>query len=82
MPGDAYSLLTVLQMGKNHQHNTDGFVYVYAPNGNTDGTMNQLVLCRVRKDYILNRSAYEFFAARRPDGSAEWAADINARVRQ
>jgi hypothetical protein len=78
-PSDAFSLLTVLQMGKNYQHNTDGFVYVYAPNGNTEGTMNQLVMFRVPKDRILDRSAYEFFAARNPDGSAEWARDINAR---
>ena len=29
--GDAFSLLTVLQMGRNYQYNSDGFVYVYAP---------------------------------------------------
>ena len=40
----------------------DGYVYLYAPNGNTEGTMNQLVLVRVPKDRILDRKAYEFFA--------------------
>jgi hypothetical protein len=78
-PDDAFSLLTVLQMGKNYEHNTDGFVYVYAPNGNTKGTMNQLVLFRVRKERVLDRSAYEFFAERNPDGAATWTKDINAR---
>lgn len=78
-PGDAFSLLTVLQMGKNYEYNTDGYVYVYAPNGNTEGTMNQLVMFRVRKDRITNRSAYEFFAARNPDGSAKWVKDIDER---
>lgn len=78
-PGDAFSLLTVLQMGRNYEHNTDGFVYVYAPNGNTDGTMNQLVMFRVRKEHILDRSAYEFFVKHNADGSARWSRDIAAR---
>ena len=78
-PGDAFSLLTVLQMGWNYEYNRDGFVYVYAPNGNTEGTMNQLVMCRVPKDLILDRSAYEFFVALRPDGGAEWSGGIEDR---
>ncbi len=78
-PGDAFSLLTVLQMGRNYQYNSDGFVYVYAPNGNAEGTMNQLAMFRVRKGRVLDRSAYEFFAARNPDGSARWVKDIDAR---
>jgi hypothetical protein len=43
-PGDGFSLLTVLQMGKDYERNEDGYVYVYAPNGNTEGTMNELVM--------------------------------------
>lgn len=78
-PGDAFSLLTILQMGKNYRFNTDGFIYVYAPNGNTEGTMNQLVMFRVRKDRILDRSAYEFFAGRNPEGTARWVKDIKDR---
>ena len=78
-PGEAFSLLTVLQMGKNYEHNTDGYVYVYAPNGNTEGGMNQLVMCRVRKDRILERSAYECFASLNPDGSANWTDDVSAK---
>ena len=79
-PGDAFSLLTVLQMGRNYAHNADGYVYAYAPNGNTEGTMNQLVMFRVRKDRILDRSAYEFFVSRNPDGGAEWSGDISSRA--
>ena len=78
-PGDAFSLLTVLQMGKAYEQNKDGYVYIYSPNGSTEGTMNQLVLCRVPKDRIRDREAYEFFAARKPDGTAEWSSDIAAR---
>lgn len=78
-PGDAFSLITVLQMGRDYEHNRDGYVYLYAPNGSTEGTMNQLVLCRVRKDKLLDRAAYEFFVSRSDDGAARWSADIAAR---
>lgn len=78
-PGDAFSLLTILQMGKNYEHNTDGYVYVYAPNGNEEGSMNQLVMFRVPKDRILSRSDYEYFVSRNSDGTANWSNDIHAR---
>ncbi|WP_206606411.1 hypothetical protein [Steroidobacter cummioxidans] len=76
---DAFSLLSVLQMGRDYQANKDGFVYVYAPNGNTDGTMNQLVMFRAPKSSIHDRTRYEFFAGIRPGGAARWTADIDAR---
>lgn len=78
-PGEAFSLLTVLQMGRNYEANEDGYVYVYAPNGNVEGTMNQLVMFRVATDRILDRSAYEFFAGRGADGEAEWTPNIGER---
>lgn len=78
-PDECFSLLTVLQMGRNYADNTDGYVYIYAPNGSTDGTMNQLALARVPKDHILQRSQYEFFVALNPDGTARWDRDLNAR---
>lgn len=77
--GDAFSLLTVLQMGKNYTHNSNGFVYLYAPNGNTEGTMNQLVMCRVPRDRILERGAYEFFVSRRAGEGAHWSKRIEDR---
>ncbi len=76
---DAFSLLSILQMGRNYEANQDGYVYVYAPNGNTEGTMNELVMFRVPKDQILDRGAYEFFASRTPNGGAAWTKDIDAR---
>lgn len=77
--GDTFALITVLQMGKNYEHNRDGFVYLYAPNGSVEGTMNQLGLARVPKDRILQRTAYEFFAGRNADGTGQWSADIGLR---
>ncbi len=78
-PDDCFSLLTVLQMGQNYADNTDGYVYIYAPNGTVDGQMNQLALLRVPKDQILRRERYEYFAAAQPDGTAVWTPDIEAR---
>lgn len=78
-PGDAFSLITVLQMGRNYEHNRDGYVYLYAPNGNREGTMNQLVLCRVPKRQIPERGAYEFFVKRQGNGSAEWSPKMEDR---
>lgn len=76
---DAFSQLSVLQMGRNYEHNRDGYVYVYAPNGNLEGTMNELVMFRVPKSQILNRSAYEYFAGQQTSGDARWSSDIDAR---
>ena len=78
-PGDAFSLLTVLQMGRNYAHNSDGYVYVYAPNGNLEGTMNQLVMFRVPRARILERDAYEFFAGLAADGTVAWTPRIEDR---
>ncbi len=78
-PGDAFSLITVLQMGKNYEHNTDGYVYLYSPNGSVEVTMNQLVMLRVPRDGILDRSKYEYFVSRNDDGSASWSPDIGDR---
>lgn len=74
---EAFSLLSVLQMGKNYEHNRDGYVYIYAPNGNTEGTMNELVMFRVPKDKLLDRRSYEYFAGNAK--GAKWTNDINGR---
>lgn len=78
-PGDAFSLLTVLQMGRDYGYNRDGYVYLYAPNGNTDGTMNQLVMFRVPKGKVLDRGAYEYFVQRVGKDEARWSPKIEDR---
>ncbi|MEQ8671870.1 MAG: DUF4185 domain-containing protein [Aggregatilineales bacterium] len=78
-PDAAFSILTVLQMGKAYQANKDGYVYIYSNNGLTEGTMNQLVMFRVKKDKVLDRSAYEYFTSIDADGEAVWSKDINER---
>lgn len=76
---EAFSQLSILQMGKNYEYNQDGYVYIYGPNGDTEGTMNQLVMFRVPKARILDRKAYEFFAGLH-GAEAHWTHDIAARA--
>lgn len=76
---EAFSILSVLQMGKNYEHNRDGYLYVYGPNGTTEGTMNELVLFRAPTDKLLDRTSYEYFAGR-SGNDARWSQDIAARV--
>jgi hypothetical protein len=54
-------------------------VYLYAPNGSVEGTMNQLVLCRMPKDKVLDRAAYEFYAGMDERGGARWSKKIEDR---
>jgi hypothetical protein len=74
----AFSLLTVLQMGKNYEYNRDGYIYVYAPNGDVDGRMNELVMFRVPRSKLRHRDSYEFFAGHGRIG-AKWSREIEDR---
>lgn len=78
-PQDTFSMLSVLQMGKGYSDNRDGYVYIYSPNGNVEGTMNELVLARVRKGEVLDRKKYEFFSGMEPRGGAKWTRRIGDR---
>jgi hypothetical protein len=78
-PQTAFTLLTFVQMGKDYQDNTDGYVYVYSPNGISDDTVNELVMFRVPKTQVRDRATYEYFAGIKADGDARWAKEINER---
>ncbi|MBM0108923.1 DUF4185 domain-containing protein [Steroidobacter sp. S1-65] len=78
-PQESFGLISLLQMGRNYEANRDGYVYGYATNGNTDGTMNQLVMFRVRKRSMLDRTAYEFFGGMLSSGEPTWERDIQNR---
>lgn len=76
----AFSMLSVLQMGRAYRDNRDGYVYVYGPNGAAEGTMNELVMFRVPKHRMLHRGACEFFAGLTSDGRPRWVPDIDDRA--
>ena len=79
-PHGAFSLLSILQMGRNYSANRDGYIYVYGLNGSVDGRMNELVMFRTPIAELTSRRAYEYFGGRRADGSARWVKDIDARA--
>jgi hypothetical protein len=76
---NAFALLSVLQMGRGYEYNRDGFVYVYAPNGSVDGTMNELVMFRAPKTRLRERMSYEFYAGMDHEQRPLWSSDISAR---
>ena len=78
-PKETFTLLTALQMGRDYSANTDGYVYLYSPNGVDIDTTAELAMLRVPKDRILDRSAYEYFVSRNADGTATWSSDIEQR---
>lgn len=71
---------TFLQMGRAYEANDDGYVYAYATNGDVHETGNQLILCRVPKLMVLERSAYQFFCGLDAGGGAAWSRDIKDRL--
>ena len=79
-PEGCFSLLSILQMGRDYGANRDGYIYIYGPNGSVDGRMNELVMFRVPIGEILDRHAYEFFGGMAASGSPRWVKDIEARA--
>jgi Domain of unknown function (DUF4185) len=78
-PEHSFSQLSCLQMGQAYRANRDGYAYIYSPNGITEGTMNQLVVCRVPKTQILDRAAYQFFSGTTTLGMPVWSKKIEDR---
>jgi hypothetical protein len=78
-PQGAFSLLSLVQMGRDYSANRDGYVYLYSPNGVTVDTLSELILARIPKNSIPDRSTYEYFAGHRLDGTAAWTSNIDYR---
>ena len=78
-PDNCFSMLSILQMGRNYSANRDGYIYVYGLNGNVDGLMNQLVMYRVPIADMLDRTSYEYFSGWHSSGAPLWNKDITAR---
>lgn len=78
-PDRTFSLISVLQCGRNYEDNRDGYVYLYSPNGYTDERMRELVMARVPKERLLDRPSYQYFVSANPDGSANWSPQLADR---
>jgi hypothetical protein len=70
-----------LNFGRNYGGARDNFVYMYASDTPTAyEATDHVVLTRVPKEQVLNRSAYEFFQGFDSSGNATWSADIKSRL--
>ena len=68
-----------LNFGRDYRGARDDFVYVYSPDGpSAYEPSDHMVLARVRKDRVTDRTAYEFLAGFR-DGEPVWSSDIRER---
>jgi hypothetical protein len=71
---------TFLNFGANYSGARDGFVYVFSPD--TDSAYvpgDRMVLCRVPKDRLTERGAYEFYVSLDAAGQPVWTRDVSAR---
>ena len=69
-----------LNFGRNYQGARDDYVYVYSHDCDSAyERADRMVLARVAKDRITDRTAYEYFCGLAADGSARWAADVAQR---
>jgi len=69
-----------LNFGKNYAGARDKYVYIYSPDHDSAyENAAGLVMARVPKDQIRDRSAYEFFQSRDDRGHPRWTKDIAQR---
>ena len=70
-----------LNFGRNYAGARDGYVYTYSQDGpSAYESDNGLVLARVAKDRIRERSAWEFYAGADGRGGPVWTAELARRV--
>jgi hypothetical protein len=71
---------TFLNFGKNYHGAKDDFVYIYSHDEkDAYKPADQMVLARVAKDKIRDRSAYEFFTSLDKQGKPVWTKDMEKR---
>jgi CubicO group peptidase (beta-lactamase class C family) len=71
---------TFLDFGQNYAHARDNYVYIYSPDSDSAyESAAGVVLARVPKNRIRDRSAYEFFQSLDSAGNPVWTNDIAHR---
>jgi CubicO group peptidase (beta-lactamase class C family) len=72
---------TFLNFSKNYEGARDEYVYIYSPDAESAYVpADRIVLARVRRDRLKDRTAYEFFTGLNSDGKPTWTADIGRRA--
>ena len=78
---ESFGCPTFLDFGPNYRGARDGFVYVYS--FDSDSAYNpadRMVLARVPKARIRDRSAYEFFSGLQPGAGPRWSTSLADRA--
>jgi CubicO group peptidase (beta-lactamase class C family) len=71
----------LLNFGRNYAGARDGFLYIYSQDGpGAYDPYDNVVMARVPKQKMQDRSAYEFCTGVGADGSANWSSDLAARA--
>jgi uncharacterized Ntn-hydrolase superfamily protein len=69
-----------VQFGKNYEGARDDYIYIASQaNDSAYGYSPDIVLARVRKDQVMDRSRYDFFAGLDMNGKPLWLPDISKR---
>jgi CubicO group peptidase (beta-lactamase class C family) len=77
---ESFGCPALLNFGQNYAGAPDDYVYTYSQDGpSAYEPYDGVVLARVPKSRVQDRTAYEFFTKRNDDGSASWSADIASR---
>jgi hypothetical protein len=77
---ESFGCPTFLNFGKNYAEARDDFVYIYSQDSpSAYKRADSMVLARVPKDAIRDRSRYEFFHRLAPDGQPTWTSDVSER---
>jgi len=78
---ESFGCPTFLNFGPNYSGARDDFVYTFSPDGpSAYESYDRVVLARVHKSRIRERSAYEFFAGLDENGQPVWTRDIGQRA--
>lgn len=76
-----FRVLMLINMGKNYELNTDGYVYGLGIHGELSTLEKQSVyLARVPKDSIASYASYRYYAGSSGNGAPRWTADQFAAV--
>ncbi len=77
---DTFGCPAFVQFGKNYEGARDSYIYIASQaNDNAYGYSPDIVMARMKKDTVIERSSYVFFAGLNDKGNPIWSPDISKR---
>ncbi len=78
---DTFGCPAFVQFGKNYEGARDDYIYIASQaNDSAYGYSPDIVMARVKKDSVMERSRYTFVVGRDESGSPLWSPDISERT--